>query len=301
MPKRTPDEVRWNAVHMHALLGYDNSTIAQDLQMSERSVCKILSLWQSTGAVRTSTPSDSVKLGRPRLIDFDSSSYLHARVAQTPSLYLDEIQNDLEQTMGLDVHTTTISRALQQDVITQKKCSQNAKERSDEHRDAYQIRTAAIPADYFVCVDERAVDRRTVERDFGLSLHALDVVKGSFTAQSFRAFIAKLLNKMNPYPAKNSIIFMDNCRIHKDPETLQMITARGMQYIFLPPYSPNFNPIELAFSKIKQSLKRDRNNAYAMMGKGCNAEADTIGLIYKHVYSVTTDDAQGWFRHCQYF
>lgn len=55
---------------------------------------------------------------------------------------------------------------------------------------------------------------------------ALETVKGSFTAQIFREFIEQLLTEMNPYPGKNSVIVMDNCRIHKDPETLRMITDR---------------------------------------------------------------------------
>lgn len=55
---------------------------------------------------------------------------------------------------------------------------------------------------------------------------ALDVVKGSFTAESFKSFIEKLLNSMNPYPADNSIIVMDNCRIHKSTEITDMISAR---------------------------------------------------------------------------
>ncbi|KAG9087827.1 hypothetical protein FRC07_012729 [Ceratobasidium sp. 392] len=122
---------------------------------------------------------------------------------------------------------------------------------------------------------------------------ALDVVKGSFSAATFHTFISKLLDKMNPYPAPNSIIIMDNCRIHKDPETLQMITARGIHYIFLPPYLPNYNPIKLAFLKIKGGLKRDKDYARVAMGKGNrNGDADIIGLIYKHVYSVTAKDAQ---------
>ena len=55
---------------------------------------------------------------------------------------------------------------------------------------------------------------------------ALDIVEDSFTAPTFRAFIQRLLLKMNLYPQKHSVIIMDNCCIHKDPETLEMITAQ---------------------------------------------------------------------------
>ena len=56
---------------------------------------------------------------------------------------------------------------------------------------------------------------------------------------------------MNPYPGDNSIIVMDNARIHHDNEL--RILLEGLEYhvVFLPPYSPDFNPIETAFSTIK--------------------------------------------------
>ncbi|KZV60879.1 hypothetical protein PENSPDRAFT_593558, partial [Peniophora sp. CONT] len=54
----------------------------------------------------------------------------------------------------------------------------------------------------------------------------VSIVEGSFTAARFREFISGLLDKMQPYPNPNSVILMDNARIHKDPETLQMILDR---------------------------------------------------------------------------
>ncbi|EUC54560.1 DDE family endonuclease [Rhizoctonia solani AG-3 Rhs1AP] len=61
---------------------------------------------------------------------------------------------------------------------------------------------------------------------------------------------------MNPFPGPNSVIVMDNCRIHKNAGVLNMITESGCKYEFLPPYSPDLNPVEPAFAKFKQLLKR---------------------------------------------
>jgi len=55
---------------------------------------------------------------------------------------------------------------------------------------------------------------------------ALEIITGSFTAQSFRDFIELCLDHMNPYPGENSVIVMDNCAIHKNRDTLDMIVAR---------------------------------------------------------------------------
>ncbi|KAF9006818.1 hypothetical protein BDZ89DRAFT_965843, partial [Hymenopellis radicata] len=55
---------------------------------------------------------------------------------------------------------------------------------------------------------------------------AVDIVEGSFDAEKFRNFIDGLLDHMNPFPAPNSVIIMDNCRIHKNAEVLDMILDR---------------------------------------------------------------------------
>ncbi|KDR78496.1 hypothetical protein GALMADRAFT_64164, partial [Galerina marginata CBS 339.88] len=55
---------------------------------------------------------------------------------------------------------------------------------------------------------------------------AVDIVEGSFNKLLFAKFIDGLLEQMNPYPRDNSVIVMDNCRIHKCPEVLDMIRDR---------------------------------------------------------------------------
>ncbi|KAG9105649.1 hypothetical protein FRC07_009135 [Ceratobasidium sp. 392] len=142
-----------------------------------------------------------------------------------------------------------------------------------------------------------------------LGILAVRMIEGSFTAKSFRDFIDLLLTQMNPYPGPNSVILMDNCPIHRCPETLEMIEARGMRFLFTPPYSLDCNPIELAFSKIKNSIRRD-GEAVRVRMLAASAERPRVAVdyidpgvlakLYEHVYSVTPEDAKGWFKHCDY-
>ena len=100
-----------------------------------------------------------------------------------------------------------------------------------------------------------------------------EVVEGSFRADTFALFIQNVLEHMEPFPGPNSVIFMDNCHIHKSPYIQELISARfvykahslfvadgqttrGVRCEFLPPYSPDYNPIELAFSWMKYYLRR---------------------------------------------
>lgn len=73
---------------------------------------------------------------------------------------------------------------------------------------------------------------------------------------------------------------------------------RGMHYEFLPPYSPDFNPIKEAFSAIKAHLWQHGNLVQVAMAESNNA--DVYVHLHKAVWSVTSEDAAGWFRDCGY-
>ena len=66
---------------------------------------------------------------------------------------------------------------------------------------------------------------------------------------------------MNPYPAKHSVLVMDNARIHHDDDLVAAVEDIGGRVLYLPPYSPDLNPIETAFSAMKSWLKRYRDFA----------------------------------------
>ena len=64
---------------------------------------------------------------------------------------------------------------------------------------------------------------------------------------------------MNSYPDEQSVLVFDNARIHHDQDLIEYIEAFGGRVEFLPPYSPDFNPIETCFSIIKSFLKKYRD------------------------------------------
>jgi transposase len=73
----------------------------------------------------------------------------------------------------------------------------------------------------------------------------------------------------------------------------------GMRVEFLLPYSPDFNPIELAFSAIKHDIRRNGGLIRkAMDSEGSKAEV--LSELWDAVWSVTPDDAEGWYYHCGY-
>ena len=100
---------------------------------------------------------------------------------------------------------------------------------------------------------------------------------------------------MNPYPGKHSVIIMDNARIHHDAELIETIEALGCRVIFLPPYSPDYNPIETAFSTIKLWIKCNQ-----IFMESCN---DPIYALHAACAQITTEMAKSFFTSsiCNYY
>jgi hypothetical protein len=77
------------------------------------------------------------------------------------------------------------------------------------------------------------------------------------------------------------------------------ISCRGARCEFLPPYSPDFNPIELAFSAMKYHLRRD--GQYVRMAMTQLTSEDVYTTLLQALLEITPDDSKGWFKHCGYF
>ena len=79
-------------------------------------------------------------------------------------------------------------------------------------------------------------------------------------------------------------------RVHKMPRVRELIEERGCSLVFLPSYSPDFNPIEQAFSKIKGLLRKAKARSFEAL-----IQATGVALS-----TVTKEDARGFFAHCRY-
>ncbi len=112
-------------------------------------------------------------------------------------------------------------------------------------------------------------------------------VEGATTSAVFEAYMEQVLA---PTLRKGQVVVMDNLSAHKGERIRQLIEERGCELIYLPSYSPDLNPIEEAFSKIKRLVRK--------------AEARTkealLEAIGKALAAVTTEDIRGFFEHCGY-
>ena len=93
-----------------------------------------------------------------------------------------------------------------------------------------------------------------------------------------------------PTLQSGDILFMDNLSAHKVAGLEELICSRGAHLIYLPPYSPDFNPIELAWSKVKPILRRVKARTLP----------DLIEALKQALQAITSEDIHGWFAHCGY-
>lgn len=113
------------------------------------------------------------------------------------------------------------------------------------------------------------------------------VLKGAMDGTAFEAYIEHILA---PTLRRGEIVMLDNLSAHKGPRIRQLIEARGAHLEFLPPYSPDLNPIELCWSKIKTAMRAAKARTLDAL---LDAMADGLR-------SVLRSDIHAWFAHCGY-
>jgi transposase len=113
------------------------------------------------------------------------------------------------------------------------------------------------------------------------------ILDGAADSAAFEIYVEQLLA---PSLHHGQIVILDNLSIHLSPRVKQAIEARGCRLLFLPAYSPDFSPIEEAFSKLKSFLRR----------VGARSREDLQEAIATALDLITAQDALGWFTHCGY-
>lgn len=113
------------------------------------------------------------------------------------------------------------------------------------------------------------------------------LVEGGISTAGFEAYVEHLLA---PTLRPGQIVVMDNLRQHQGPRTRAAIAARGAELWFLPAYSPDLNPIEEAFSKVKALLRTAAARTHEAL----------LAAMWAALKAITPADARGYFTHCGY-
>ena len=219
------------------------------------------------------------------------------------------------------VTASSIGRSLASKGWTKKKIRRIAKERNADLRDAYLHNTTDIHSWQFVFVDESGCNKRVGFRRTGwsplgvtpvqiaefqrekrfqiLPAYTQDgillarVFQGSADSKVFEDFIEQLLPLCGRWPEPKSVLVMDNASFHHTDRIAQMCNNAGVKLVYLPLYSPDFNPIKEFFAELKAFIKRNWHVYEANLNQG-------FGHFLEWCINVVGEkdqSAKGHFRH----
>lgn len=244
----------------------------------------------------------------------DHLAMLNAAVETRPDATLDELRDFMTDECAVTVSCATLCRALQKLDLPRKKKHLVAAERDPKARRAHVNLAAKLDVNKFVFIDEmgsnrgltrlfgraapgeRVVDEVPSKRGENVStIGAISLsgvrtalsLPGAIDGETMAFFVAEMLV---PELRPGEIVWMDNCSIHKIDEIADAIEAVGAFALFIPPYSPDLNPIELFWSKVKAILR-------SLKARTLEALLDALEIAFA---AVTREDILNWFAHCGY-
>lgn len=118
-------------------------------------------------------------------------------------------------------------------------------------------------------------------------LGALLTVNGAVNGDVFAAYLDQVLG---PTLQPGDVVVLDNLPVHKVAGLAEIAASYGARLLYLPPYSPDYNPIELAFSKLKTWLRTAQARTREWLEEAISAAAEWV----------SGQDAKNWFDHCGY-
>ena len=274
-------DLRWRIVWQRLAKDLKYERIAQNLSISVGTVHNTLKLFEQTGEV---DPRKREK--REGKLDNYHASYVIGLVLAEPSLKLPELIEIICDISGTTVSSATLCRLLASHGFSRKKIQRVALQRRIDFRASFMANASLFTKEMFVFVDETGCNLKDMLRMYGYSLRgeraisrtlqirgqrvssiagicsegvlAVHKTTGTVNGDIFFDYLrGDLLPELLPFNGSNprSIIVMDNCAIHHIDDVRELIEGLGFLLLFLPPYSPDLNPIELTFSYIKQYLK----------------------------------------------
>jgi hypothetical protein len=207
---------------------------------------------------------------------------------KNPELYLHEKADFLWKKFKAHVTTSSVARALNSIGWSKKKIRRVANGQNADLRDLYTHNTSGFHSYQYVFVDESGCDKRAGYRRTGwsplgvtpiqvarfqrekryqiLPAYTQDgiifarVFQGSTDATVFEECIEQLLPLCGKWPEKRSVLVMDNASFHHTARIEQMCRDAGVKLVYLPPYSPDLNPIEEFFAELKAFIKLNWQN-----------------------------------------
>ena len=237
-------------------------------------------------------------------------------------MQLSELASKVEEVSGTVVSTATLCRLIASYGMTRKKVQHVAQQRCLDYRASFVASVFTFSKEMFVWIDETGSNMKDMLRQYGYALRgeravcnrllvrgqrissisamstegilAVELTKDSVNSEKFFDFVRGcLIPEMLPFDGCNpkSIAIMDNCSIHHVQQVADLFSNAGILLLYVPPYSPDLNPIELAFSFVKHYLKDHEDIMHFV---------PPTQLVRSAFSSITKEMCNSWIFHCGY-
>lgn len=284
---------------------------AQIFSVSPDTVYLLKKLFKETGSLE---PREC-PFEPPHLITPEGEMYLRSLLSDEADLTLEELRDRYEETYGIRVSMGTMYNTLERLGITRKKKTFSDPKKSAVgaavKKEAYDQALEAVTPENRLYLDEtgsclnmtplhgrspkgeRVYDKKPTSPGTRINTVAIlseDGIKaeysytGSLTALRFMAYLTTFVL---PILTGTQTVIMDNHPVHRAKAVQDCLKQQGVNFLYLPPYSPDLNPIEEAFSKVKQYLKKQKARTVGTL----------LNAIKEALKSVTRNDAKGYFNH----
>jgi transposase len=307
-------EFRQKIIQVYQEEKISQAKLAMRFRVALSFVEKIIKQWRETGDVSPKPHGGGQKLK----MSGEQIILVGEWVKEKNDATLDELRQKLEKEANVVVSNSTISRILKRLNLTRKKKTIHASERYTERvqqkRVEYWERIKDVKSEDMVFIDEAASNRGMTrlqgraekgKRAYGIvpksrgksvtmigaialkGIIAFVNIWGASDSLTFEAFIAQLLV---PNLWEGACVILDNSSIHKEKDIRPIIEGVGARLEFLPPYSPDFSPIENCWSKVKEIIRSREPRTYADLEK----------VIVEAFNQISLRDIHNWFTHCCY-
>ena len=314
-------DIIWRVIWQRLGMGLTFRSIASRLQIAVGTGHRIFQQFIKTGEVEPLCKRKE----RPatRKLDDLHEVFILNMVADNPGLYLSEMTRRIHEATNTAVNCSTLCRLLRRNGHTRKKIVQVAKQRRTDFRALYMAHISHYKKEFLVFVDEMGSDKRDGIRKFGYApvgqapmyrrwlvrgqrtsavaaiccdgVIAYKLMTGTNNGKTFLEFVqGVLIPEMSSFDgiSERSIVVLDNCSIHHTQEVMEAFQQASIMVIFLPPYSPNFMPIEICYAYVKQYLKDHDVLMQAIQ--------DPSIIIESAFNSVTKQQCINWINKCHY-
>lgn len=289
--------------------------IANRFQVSYSFVYRLLKRYKATASVEP-TPHGG---GKPPLLNSQQIELLSQLVEEDNDATLQQLSLRLTEKTGIKVSIPTICRLLQRLELTRKKKTLHADEAQTERvqklRREYWTTIGEVCLKDLVFIDETGVNLAMTRRyarakkgkrayskspyNRGQNITMIGAISTAgflapFTFEGWtdkEAFLTYVTQVLVPELWVGACVVMDNLPAHKAIKVREAIESVGAKVKFLSPYSPDFNPIENCWSKLKEFLRAKESRTYQELDSSIN---EAINLV-------TDKDIIGWFTHCCYY